>query len=153
MEWWNMDAYKCEMDMDEQTHLNGHFFYVAKKMNLNWWVLRSRYLNWIPGVYAACPLRLGTSGEAESCVLSLPTSPLRLDLDCKLTTSFIRERLNDIITQSPPQSASGQWTLRANRETGLKTPMNWWNYLRFKQDLDEILNNCNEYELLVDCKL
>lgn len=30
-----MDAYKCEMDMDEQTHLNGHFFYVAKKMNLN----------------------------------------------------------------------------------------------------------------------
>ena len=44
------------------------------------------------------------SSEAEFCVLSLPTSPHRLDLDCKLTTSFIRERLNDIITQSQPQS-------------------------------------------------
>ena len=45
----------------------------------------------------------GPQKEAEFCVLSLPTSPHRLDLDCKLTTSFIRERLNDIITQSQPQ--------------------------------------------------
>ena len=78
----------------------------------------------------------GPQREAEFCVLSLPTSPHQLDLDCKLTTSFIRERLNDIITQSQPQSGCDEqdnWDSEQREE--LESKSQW--HVEFSPDLSK----------------
>ena len=80
----------------------------------------------------------GPQREAEFCVLSLPTSPHRLDLDCKLTTSFIRERLNDIITQSQPQPRQqDNWYSKQREEWESKSQ--WID--EFPPDLSKICLN------------
>ena len=155
MLWWNMDAYKwsCEMDMDEQT-VSFEWAFLLRSEEDEFELMSSTepIFKLKPRDLRGAVLRgWGPQREAEFCVLSLPTSPHRLDLDCKLTTSFIRERLNDIITQSQPQSASPATDTQSKQRNGTQKPLNWWISLWFEQNWDEFPNNCNI--VWADCRL
>ena len=153
MEWWNMDAFKweCEMDMtafvmDWMTESSFEWAFLLRSEEDEFELMSSTepIFKLKPRDLRGAVLRgWGPQREVEFCVLSLPTSPHRLDLDCKLTTSFIRERLNDIITQSQPQPRQQDNWYSEQREEWESKSQRIDEYPLIKQKLYDIPNNCS----------